>query len=161
MQNASDLIRNDRTRFVFIHLPIPHPPGIYDRRAHKLSEGGDYIDNLVLADDTLGALLQQIDQTPNASQTTLIVSSDHSWRVPMWRLGPDWTDEEEQISRGRFDQRPVFLIHFPGQNSASEVNTAMPEISEHYIITAMLNNEMNRPEQLDAFLHMSTQQRGY
>jgi Sulfatase len=161
MHNASDLLRNEQARFVFIHLPVPHPPGIYDRATHKLSESGNYLDNLVLADDTLGTLLQQIGETPSAAQTTLIISSDHSWRVPMWRLSPGWTDEEEQISRGRFDTRPVFLIHFPGQSSGSVVNTAMPELAEHDIIAAILNNEISRPDQLAAFLRSSTQQRGY
>jgi len=32
---------------------LPHPPGIYDREHHMLRSGGSYLDNLVLADDTL------------------------------------------------------------------------------------------------------------
>ena len=31
MPPAEALIRNHSIGFVFIHLPVPHPPGIYDR----------------------------------------------------------------------------------------------------------------------------------
>ena len=39
MPQAEALIRDQSIRFVFIHLPVPHPPGIYDRSApsgHRL-----------------------------------------------------------------------------------------------------------------------------
>ena len=115
MGRTHALIENDQVRFVFLHLPVPHPPGIYDRQRHMLRPGGTYLDNMVLADDSLGTLLQEIDATPSASQTTVIVSSDH----PGASLYGDmlfWSDEEERASGGRFDDRPVLLIHFPGQN---------------------------------------------
>jgi type I phosphodiesterase/nucleotide pyrophosphatase len=161
MKRGSALIQNDQVHFVFLHLPVPHPPGFYNRNTHKLSESGDYFDNLVLADDTLGELMQGVDHTPWASQTTVIVSSDHSWRTQLWRLSPDWTDEEEHISRGRFDPRPVLLIHFPGQRSSSEVLTPLSEFTEHDIIAAMLRREMRNPENLNAFLLSAAQQRGH
>ena len=58
MKNAGELLRDQRIRFAFLHMPIPHPPGIYDRTTHQLSSHGDYLDNLVLADETLGALMK-------------------------------------------------------------------------------------------------------
>ena len=75
MGRTHALIENNQVRFVFLHLPVPHPPGIYDRQRHLLRSGGTYLDNMVLADDSLGELLQEIDATPSASQTTVIVSS--------------------------------------------------------------------------------------
>jgi membrane-anchored protein YejM (alkaline phosphatase superfamily) len=152
MARTHALIENDQIRFVFLHLIAPHPPGIYDRQHHMLRRGGTYLDNLVLADDTLGALLQQIDATPSASRTTVIVSSDHSWRIPLWRPTPGWSAEEERVSGGRFDDRPVLLIHFPGQNSGDEVNAALPELLEHDIIAEMLRGKINNSEDLAGFL---------
>jgi hypothetical protein len=152
MARTQALIQNDHIRFVFLHLPVPHPPGIYNRQHHVLRPGGTYLDNLVLADDTLGALLKEIDATPAASRTTVIVSSDHSWRIPLWRLVPGWTAEEERASGGRFDDRPVLLIHFPGQISGNDVNPALPELLEHDIIAEMLRGKINSSKDLAAFL---------
>lgn len=125
MQQASALIQDDQIRFVFVHLPIPHPPGIFNRTTHELYEGGDYLDNLSLSDDTLGIVLGDIADSRSADQTTVIISSDHSWRVPLWRGGVDWTREEESVSHGQFDPRPVLLIHFPGQSSGDEILARM------------------------------------
>lgn len=147
MAHAQSLIGYGQIHFIFIHLPVPHPPGIYDRRTHQLREGGDYLDNLALADDTMGRLMQQINSTPWAAQTTVIVSSDHSWRVPIWRhFG--WSAEEERTAAGSFDQRPVFLVHFPGEGIGDEITGSVPELAEHDMIAAMLQSRYNRPEQL-------------
>jgi len=152
MARTQALIENDQVRFVFLHLNVPHPPGIYNRRRQMLRPGGTYLDNLVLADDTLGALLQEVYATPSASQTTVIVSSDHSWRIPMYRHAEFWSDEEEHASGGRFDDRPVLLIHFPGQMSGNDINAALPELLEHDIIADMLRGQISNSENFAAFL---------
>jgi hypothetical protein len=153
MGRTHALIENETIRFVFLHLPVPHPPGIYDRKKHMLRSRGTYLDNLVLADDTLGTLLQEIYGTPSASQTTVIVSSDHSWRVPIWRPQEDWSAEEELASGGgHFDDRPVLLIHFPGQTSGVDVNAALPELLEHDMIADMLRGQIRNSEDLATYL---------
>ena len=156
MAHASALINDESVRFVFLHLPVPHPLGIYDRKTHELRDGGDYLDNLELADKALGMLMQEIDDTASASQTTVVVSSDHSWR-PFWRSTPDWTKEEERISQGGFDERPVFLIHFPGESNGRQVLAPLPELTEHDILAAMLRHEMKGPDDLGALLSESRQ----
>jgi hypothetical protein len=148
LNDARTLIDKDKVRFLFLHMPVPHPPGIYNRNTHQFAENGNYLDNLTLADDTLGALLHEINQTPSADQTTVIVSSDHSWRVPMWRVEPGWTSEEERITKGKFDQRPVFMIHFPGQNPGKTIADECPELLEHDIIAAMLQGNIRSQEDL-------------
>ena len=57
MPQAEALIRDQSISFVFIHLPVPHPPGIYDRSTGRERAGGTYIDNLALADRSLGELM--------------------------------------------------------------------------------------------------------
>ena len=152
MARTTALIEDDKLDFIFLHLPVPHPPGIYDRSRHMLRAGGTYLDNLVLADDTMGVLLREIEANDAAARTTIIVSSDHSWRIPLWRPSAEWTREEESASRGRFDERPVLLIHFPAQHSANEVNESLPEMVEHDIIADMLRGRMNNVKELQAFL---------
>jgi Sulfatase len=151
MARTKMLIDDNQVQFVFLHLPIPHPPGIYDRNRHALRSGGSYLDNLVLTDDTLGTLLKEIDTTPLAGETTVIISSDHSWRIPLWRPGLDWRSEEESASGARFDERPVLLIHFPGETAKKEIDTALPEMVEHDMIADMLRGRMDSPTDLTVF----------
>lgn len=153
MQHAQALIQNENIRFAFIHLPVPHPPGIYDRKTGQVRESsGTYIDNLVLADRSLGKLMSILNATPSASQTTLIICSDHSWRVYMWRPAPGWTKEEEVASQGRFEPRPVLMIHFPGQSSEVPIAQPFDEIKLHDILLQMLEGDLNSPAELTAWL---------
>jgi hypothetical protein len=156
LHQASGLIRDGDLHFIFLHLPIPHPPGAYDRRRHQLCPCGNYLDNLSLADDTLGELRKEIDGTPWASETTIIVSSDHSWRVPLWRRDSDWTAEEERVSKGQFDPRPVFLIHFAAQRTGVDIDAQVPELREHDVIASMLSGKIGDAEGLNNFVQLSS-----
>ncbi len=141
MPAATALIRDQSIRFVFIHLPVPHPPGIYDRRTGTVRDGGTYIDNLALSDKVLSELMRTLNATTLAPQTTVIVCSDHSWRLPIWRPKAEWTKEEEVASHGNFDTRPVLMIHFPGQESEQVVTAPFEAIRIHEIIQQMLRGE--------------------
>jgi len=99
MEQMQATLRDERIHFVYLHLPVPHPPGVYDRRTHAWCACGNYLDNLALADDLLGTLLEEIDATSGNDATTVIVSSDHSWRVPLWQNTLYWSAEEERIRR--------------------------------------------------------------
>jgi hypothetical protein len=152
MDHSAALLEDTHLRFVFLHLPVPHPPGIYDRRRRLLRAGGSYLDNLALADETLGTLLREIDATAAASQTTVIVTSDHSWRIALYRDEEDWSGEEESASHGVFDDRPVLLIHFPSQQSGRDIAAPTSEMIEHDVMASMLRGKIVSPSDLDGFL---------
>jgi Sulfatase len=141
MPQAKALLRDESISFVFIHLPVPHPPGIYDRRPGHTRRTGSYIDNLALADKTLAELMDTLQATTLAPKTTIIVCSDHSWRVPLWRATPSWTKEDEAASHGRFDPRPVLMIHKPDQQTEQDVTTSFDEIRIHDILGHLLRGE--------------------
>lgn len=155
LEQARAALRNEQIRFLFIHLPTPHPRGIYDRRRHHLCACGNYMDNLMLADDTLATLTGDINSSASAARTTLIVSSDHSWRVPLWQIADGWTQEEQQISGGRFDPRPVFMVHFPGQSSGSEVLSPLPQLAEFDIIAGLLRGQIAGPDDIETLVRSS------
>jgi hypothetical protein len=138
MPQADALLRDESIRFVLIHLPIPHPPGIYDRRPGHPRATGSYIDNLALADLSLGKLIGVLNGTAEAEKATVIVCSDHSWRVPLWRATGSWSPEDETASHGRFETRPVLMIHFPGQQAQHDVTASFDELRLHEIIENML-----------------------
>lgn len=150
---AEALAGNDAIRFAFIHLPVPHPPGIYNRATHTYSEHGTYLDNLVLADQTFGALLQALKHSGGDSHTILIVSSDHSWRVGMWKMNnTTWTKEEERASGGKFDPRPVLMVHFPDETTGETIAQPFAEIKTRQLIDAMLQGQLHSPQDLDRWL---------
>jgi hypothetical protein len=107
---------------------------------------------MVLADEVVGELLRELNGIPCAGDTTVIVSSDHSWRVPMWRFQPGWTAEEETASQGRFDPRPLLMIHFPGQTAGEEITAPTSALLLHEMLEAMLRGQMDSPQELRRWL---------
>lgn len=152
MSSAQRLVADESIDFAFVHLYLPHPPGFYDRRTGRVAMGGSYIDNLALADRSLGELLQTLGETRDAEQTTLIVSSDHSWRVGIWRDGFGWTKEDELASgHGHFDPRPVLIVRFPGETAPADVERPVPLLAMHAMIDGMLAGQLGDVQQLEAW----------
>jgi len=149
---AMALIRDEQMGFVFIHLAVPHPPGVYDRRTEQTRNSGSYLDNLALADRDLGELLAAVSSTNRANRTTIVVCSDHSWRVPMWRNSLIWTQEDERASNGFFDSRPVLIVHFPEQTAGVEVKQPENSLILHAMLEAMLRGEIANRQQLAAWI---------
>lgn len=145
---AQNLIRNEDIDFVFIHLPIPHPPGTYDRRTGRIVAAGSYLDNMALSDKTLGTLQAALAQTSSAAMTTLIVSSDHSWRVPLWRNAIGWTAEDEKASQGRFDSRPMLMVHLAGETTPLTMDRAFPALAEHDLVERLFAGPLTDDELL-------------
>lgn len=152
MNAADSLIKNAGIDFEFIHLPVPHPPGIYDRKTGTLGVPGSYLDNLVLADRDMGNLLDLIGKTSSADRTTLIVSSDHSFRVGMWRDLQMLTPEGMRATGGKFDPRPVLMIRFPDQDGSEVRPEQFPLLGIHGILEGMLSGEIRSRRDLDQWL---------
>ena len=147
-------IANEKLDFVLVHLPLPHPPGIYDRRTGRIGPGGGYVDNLALADRTLAELEQVIAGTHSAQQTTLVISSDHGWRIPLWRHEVGWTNEDETVARSRgfvFDTRPVLIVRFPNEAAPAQVSRPLPLLDMHDILEQIVSGKIASADQLDAW----------
>jgi hypothetical protein len=124
-QHASDVLRGDQADFIFLHMPVPHSPGIWNRKQGGYTQqcGSSYLDNLALADRELGELVGMLNSSPRWKNTTLIVEGDHSWRTYVWNHQWAWTREDEDASSDHFDPRPAVIVHHAGQTQA-EVNGA-------------------------------------
>lgn len=70
---------------VVVHLPVPHPPPIYDRKRRALSWTrflhSGYLDNLALADVALGTLRRAMEERGLWSLSIVVVTSDHASRL--------------------------------------------------------------------------------
>lgn len=150
---AADALIGDTTiDFCFVHLPLPHPPGFYNRKTGRIGPGGSYIDNLALSDRILGRMMQDIRQSGAADRTTVLLSSDHSWRMSLWRHSYGWTEEDELASHhGQFDPRPMLMVHFPGETHGATFQQKFPLIDMHGMIEAMMAGRIENAAELDAW----------
>lgn len=152
MQPDDALIGDLQIDLCFIHLPIPHPPGHYDRKTGQIRQGGGYIDNLALSDRVLGRMLDDIAKSGAADRTTLIVSSDHSWRVWLWRHAFGWTDEDEAASEhGYFDPRPMLMVRFPGETESITISRPAPLIGMHDLVERLMSGQIENAQQLEGW----------
>ena len=124
-EHATQLVRGDQADFIFLHMPVPHSPNIWNRKLGTYTQkcGSSYMDNLALADKQLGSLIAILESSPRWKDTTLIVQGDHSWRTYIWDAQPAWTDEDDRASGEDFDPRPAVIVHHAGQTQG-EVNAA-------------------------------------
>ena len=136
-QHALEVAGTSQADILYLHLPAPHPPAVWDRRTGKYALGGSYLDSLAYSDQLLGQLLNTLEAQPRWAATTLIVQGDHSWRTPMWRPLPGWSAEDERISHGgHFDTRPVLMIHAAGQQSPETVTKPTSVMYVHDAVAA-------------------------
>jgi Sulfatase len=153
MASTKRMIQDARIRFVFVHLPIPHPPGIYDRVHHVLRPGGTYMDNLVLADDSLASIREAIEATPAAANTTLIISSDHSWRPWVWKGLGEWSEAEDRATRGgKYDNRAVLIVHLPAETAPQVISKPVSVLIAHDIVDGLLRGEIQTPADLSGVI---------
>lgn len=144
MLHAGRMLQPSGPDFVFLHLPLPHPPGIYDRRTRRFNTSGkrSYVDNLALADRTLGQLLAILQQSPDWKNTSVVICGDHSWRVGTWVHSRYWTAEDEAASRGRvFDQRPLIMVHLAGQTTPATMDSKFPLIQLHNVLDDLVQGK--------------------
>jgi hypothetical protein len=129
LEHAKVVVKNRDFGLVFLHLPIPHHPFIYDRFKNALSSRPDrnYEDNLALTDRTLGELRREMEGAGLWEDTTVIVTSDHWWRTPI---------------DGKIDKRIPFIIKLARQNAGMTYEAKFNTVLTSRIVTALLKGEV-------------------
>ena len=147
MQHTQDVLGNDQADFIFLHLPVPHPPAIWDRLNDQFDTtcGNSYVDNLALADRALGKVMAMLRQSPRWNDTTVVVQGDHSWRVKLWQGMPGWTEEDDQASRDKFDPRPALLIHNASQTQPVIDGRPLSLLFAHDALEDVLQGKVAHP----------------
>lgn len=148
MEHGEALIAKGSLRFQFIHLPVPHPPAIYNRKTRSFTAGGSYLDNLALADLALGELLDHLEKSPEWAETSLVVSGDHSFRPFVWHRLHVWTPEDEAASKGVYDRRPVLTIHLPGQRTGAVIGSKFPATKLSEVLGEIMRGQLHDSEDL-------------
>lgn len=147
---AQSMASNPSLDLVFMHLPIPHSPWIYDRKKGGLTifraqsvEG--YFDNLVLADKQLGLIRETMEKENQWKNTVIIISSDHSWRR---------SSEYDQ----KRDFRVPFSVRMPDEISI-KVNANFETPKTKDLILAIFENKVRTSKDVADWLQNKSVQK--
>ena len=126
-----------------LHFPVPHHPDIYDpdRGALSIDDPRSYLDNLLLADRTLGEVRAAMQARGLWEASTVIVTSDHWWRAI--HRG-DWglTSEEEDLFADGANQRVPFLVKLSGEAQPSAYRKPFNTLLLHDLVLEILNQQL-------------------
>jgi hypothetical protein len=140
------LVTNSTYGLVFLHLPPPHTPGVFNAATGRftvldLTAVQGYFGNLALADRALRTLRKAMEASGQWDRTWVILSADHSWR-------------DSRRYDGQRDHRIPFLIKAPGANQPAiyspEVNTVVTKDLVLSILRGGVTNQQQAIVWLDA-----------
>ncbi len=154
LEDAKRLLREKDLSLVFLHFPVPHPPGIFDRAKGQFALDGkpSYLDNLALVDRTLGELRRTMEHDGTWDTATVIVSSDHWWRTDGWSHNPLWKSEEAAAAAPRPDHRVPFLVKLARQKESLAYDPEFNTVVTHDLVLALLRGELARAQDLVGWL---------
>lgn len=134
MTAAAESMAGDRQLgLVFIHLPVPHGPEIFNRYTSSVTPFAVhrdwFFDNLLLADRTLRAIRRSMQRSGTWDDSAIIVTSDHSLREGMMA-----------------HPNPVplvpFMVKMPGQSQGTVFTTPFSTEMIRYLIPAIQRGEV-------------------
>ncbi len=153
---ASDaLLADPSLNFVFLHMPVPHPWGIYDRQKSRFTDqhGSSYADNLALADQYLAHVRGQLEHQGEWDNATVLVMGDHSWRTKLlWEAAKSWTPEDQRASHGgAYDPRPALLLKLPYQHGTADVAAPFSTVRIRSLLDQIMQNHIRTPADLQTW----------
>ena len=153
--DARSMLSDPSLDFLFLHMAVPHPEGIYDRRQQRIIDTGlsSYVDNLALADRLLQQIISDLQKRAEWDSATIIVMGDHSWRTrDLWRQLPGWTSEDERASNGgQFDERPAYLVKLPDQHAPAQVDIFFDAVRTRSLINEIFIGNIRSATDLTAW----------
>jgi hypothetical protein len=137
LDDAKKAAGNPQLGLVFVHWPTPHYPGIYDRSRGKFTvfrfrRSNDwYLDNLALVDRTLGELRCAMEKAGTWEDTSILVTSDHSWR-------------DSAALDGKRDRRVPLILKLAGHSRGVRYRERLNTVLIHDLVLAMLRGELTQ-----------------
>jgi hypothetical protein len=155
LKSATDrLLDQDRYNFVLLHMPIPHPAGIYDRNRKVFAvDRSCYIDNLALADEYLAHVRQMLEERREWDDATVLVMGDHAWRTTLlWSGTRPWSAEDAEASEGDdADFRPAYLVKLPRQHKGATIDTEFHAVRTRALIDELTEGQIESAAQLQSW----------
>lgn len=152
---ADGLLENGSDTFVLLHMPIPHPEGIYNRASGTfVTEHASYLDNVALADRYLAHVRTLLEHEGQWDSSAIIIMGDHSWRTKLrWVGAPAWTKEEQAASHGgRFDDRPAYIVKLPHQHKGTRIEQTFAAVNTRPLLDEIIDAKITSPEILSSWV---------
>jgi arylsulfatase A-like enzyme len=131
MERARAAAADPEFDFVYLHLPVPHGPPIYDRDSQQMSIARFsrewYLDNLALADRALGELRTSMEAAGVWDRSAVVLTSDHVWLLAHKFVGSA-------------DTHVPFLVRVPG-SEGMRYGAETSAVSAHEVVKALLSGE--------------------
>src|SRR5688572_28530862 len=149
-QQALLMIADPELDVIMIHYPIPHPPGIYSRVSLQFSSqtSSGYLDNLELADRTVGELRRKLEEQHLWENTIVLISSDHSLRADrIWRRHPLWaprmTQEDPAVLNALKDERVPFILKVAGKGRGLNYEAPFNTVLSQAVLLELLSDRVS------------------
>jgi hypothetical protein len=156
VDRAKKLSGDSRYDLVFVHFPIPHPPGFYRADRHRFDCSGDYVDNISLVDRTMGDLRAAMQAAGTWNNSSVIISSDHPYRSWLWG-----SISEPERGRKHLDQDTLYakvplLVKLPGQHRELRYSQKFNTEVLHEMILTLVRGNITDPLQLANWISENT-----
>lgn len=152
-------LKDPSITFALLHLPIPHPPGIYDRATAQVTpRATSYIDNLALADRYLAHVRTVLQGMGEWDSSTVIVMGDHSWRTTLlWKDSLVWSAVDNRASEGgKFDDRPAYIVKLPGEQTGQRIDVPFQAVRTRALLDELLAGRLRSPDDLRSWVGVGT-----
>lgn len=141
---ALQTVTNRQFGLVFLHLPPPHKPGIYQPETDQFtlwqfSTVQGYWDNLVMTDRLLGRLRKALKSQNLWDNAWLLVTADHAWR-------------ESHRYDGRFDERVPWMLKAPGTTAGFQYDRSFNTVASRLLLRAIMREEVRTLEEARQWL---------
>jgi len=153
-------ISDPQMDFVFVHLPIPHPFAIYDRKLadFALNSHTSYLDNLALVDRTVGEVRRTLERAGLWESTILMVTSDHALRPRIWQDRYDWTPEIADLMKRGGSPTVPFMLKLTGHHPAAVYEPFISNVTAAQLSVAALSGNVTTPQQAADWLMRQSEQ---
>lgn len=132
---------------VYIHVPVPHPYGIYDRQRKdfRLTSSTSYLDNLALADRMVGRVRRALKQAGLWESTSLLITGDHGLRPWLWSGRYNWSAELDRLMTNGPSGRVPFILKLAGHTDSVVYYRPFFNFITGGLVEALLSGEVSTP----------------
>lgn len=142
MEDSKIVISEPRIDLALIHLPFPHTPSYYNKSTGEFSPSvTSYLDNLALSDKMFGELRKTLEDKGLWENSTIIVSSDHQWRLNNYQLKS--SDKDFSLTNGTEHPNIPFFLKPKGQKESIIYEKPFNTVITHDLILAILKGEIS------------------
>lgn len=134
LERAEAAVSDPGLGLVFLHLPVPHAPHVYNRLTGRMDAKNQsvrgYIDSLALTDKYLEVLRHDMEARGLWDKTAVIASADHPFR-------------ESVAFDGKYDTYVPFMVKLAGHPTPASYIYPFHTILTSELVTSILNGSIS------------------